>query len=91
MVVTAPVQVAEVRVDQVSRKRARDDDDDEEDPNKTQEDRRWGCTTKADGGLQGATQEGCRLPPNQQKAAGPLHLSAKGGNYAGSLRTRLDR
>ena len=35
-------------------------------------------------------QEGHSLPPDQQEATSPLHLSSKGENPAGPLRVGLD-
>ena len=35
-------------------------------------------------------QEGHSLPPNQQEATSPLHLSTKGENPAGPPRVGLD-
>ena len=74
-----------------SRKRAwDDDDDDEDDPNKCRKTGGEGAPPKPMVAHKEPRKKGAGYPPNRQKAASSLHLSAEGENSAGPPRTGLD-
>ena len=72
------------------RKRGQDDSSDGDDPNKCRKTGYEGEPPRPIVAHKEPRQSGHSLPPDQPKAASPLHLSPEGENHTGPSRVRLD-